>query len=398
MGIIIPKSLNPGDYSEINKEELLEDVKFTIYKNNNRPKPKNKQRIIIISCFAEFGCETIGAMYCVPRICKQFPGHYKIGMGWYGREYLYRHLVDEFWEIKQEHQWLREYCRAFHHESKNLMKIEKTARLFGTVFPSSYLGDIAVSYNCLDCSMVWPDVETSCSECPYCQGKRLVSSLFADTSFWKKQAIRIPQPSKEKMQEASSYLLPNSVGIFARGRKCYGRNLQPEFYVKLIQLLKDMGYSPIWLGEKQSTLPCPVEDVVDLTRATNSNDLELQMAIVKQLRFTIQFWTASTRLAGMVGTPFILFESPDQILGQGQEGYRLNLTSFGNKKIVYSHYLNVFNDNDGGILTVKKAIQEVEEGNYEDLIGMVDEKSVVAEMLQNSSKLIGAGNGCIINT
>jgi hypothetical protein len=38
------------------------------------------------------------------------------------------------------------------------------------------------------------------------------------------------------------------------------------------------------------------------------------------LQFTIQFWTASTRLASMMGVPWILFESPDQIAGNGQEG------------------------------------------------------------------------------
>jgi alkanesulfonate monooxygenase SsuD/methylene tetrahydromethanopterin reductase-like flavin-dependent oxidoreductase (luciferase family) len=50
---------------------------------------------------------------------------------------------------------------------------------------------------------------------------------------------------------AKQYLKPNSVGIFARGRAMYGRNLSPEFYVNLIKMLEDLGYNPIWLGEKQ---------------------------------------------------------------------------------------------------------------------------------------------------
>ena len=67
-----------------------------------------------------------------------------------------------------------------------------------------------------------------------------------------------------------------------------------------------MDYNPIWLGEKQSTLACPVSDVVDMTRKPEARDLELTLAIVSQLEFTIQFWTASTRLSALVGTPYLV--------------------------------------------------------------------------------------------
>lgn len=111
-------------------ELKLDEVQFTIYKFNNRPKPVKKDRIVIISCFSEFGCETLGCMYCIPRLLRQHPGKYVIVMGWYGREYLYRHLVDEFWEIDESFMWLREYTRAFHHVSDNLKKTRRSSHYF----------------------------------------------------------------------------------------------------------------------------------------------------------------------------------------------------------------------------------------------------------------------------
>jgi hypothetical protein len=43
---------------------------------------------------------------------------------------------------------------------------------------------------------------------------------------------------------------------------------------------------------------------MDFSRLPEARDLELTLAIISQLQFTVQFWTASTRLAAMVGTPF----------------------------------------------------------------------------------------------
>jgi len=87
------------------EEELVDKFEFNVFKFNNRPKPTNSRKVMIISCFSEFGCETIGCMYCLPRLMKRYPGFYYIAMGWYGRSYLYKHLVDEFWELKEEHMW-----------------------------------------------------------------------------------------------------------------------------------------------------------------------------------------------------------------------------------------------------------------------------------------------------
>ena len=54
-------------------EERIEDIKFNVYKFSNKTKPKNSRRILIISCFSEFGCETIASLYCLPRIMKMIP-------------------------------------------------------------------------------------------------------------------------------------------------------------------------------------------------------------------------------------------------------------------------------------------------------------------------------------
>lgn len=179
------------------------------------------------------------------------------------------------------------------------------------------------------------------------------------------------------------------MGIFARSRKCYGRNLTPDFYVKLINTLKSMNYTPIWLGEKQSVLECPVDDIVDFSRMKEARDLELTLSIVKQLRFTIQFWTASSRLSAIMGTPYILFESPDQIWGSGQEGYRLNLTTFGPKKLVIAHYLNALDNPDLTIDFVKKSIKELNDGNYNEMFALLDNEQAVVNLKKANDKRIG---------
>jgi len=94
----------------------------------------------------------------------------------------------------------------------------------------------------------------------------------------------------------------------------------------------------------------------------------------------VQFWTASTRLAGIMGTPFLLFESPEQIcasysgLMSAQEGKRLELCSFGPKKIVLAHYHSVVEDNDTALELVERAVGEMKENNYDEIIGMVEDK------------------------
>lgn len=380
---------------KIEKEELLRSVKFNVYKFNHRPRPKKKDRIKIVGCFSEFGCETLGTMYCLPRLLRRFPGSYVIGMGWYGREYMYRHLLDEFWEIDDEHMHLKDYSRAFHFNSKNLSKIEEVVSQYGTVVPSSVIGKYAVSNFCKTCGMFWNEWRKRSDYCPKCESTVIVRSIFTDIEESKKVACPTPRPSKDMMDWAKTIVKPNTVGIFARGRKTYGRNLQPEFYVKLIDQLRSSGYNVIWLGEKQSTLPCPVDDVIDFSRMHESRDLERTLAIVCNLEFTVQFWTASTRIASMVGIPFLLFESPEQIcvsysgLGSAQEGKRLELMNFNNnKKVVLAHYKSVYEDHDTALDLVKRSIDEMNEGDYNQIVGMVGDKEFVHKLEREHMEML----------
>lgn len=361
------------------RERRLKQVKFTVHKLNHRPRPKKKEQIKIIGCFSEFGCEVFGVLYSLPRLIKRFPGCYIVVMGWHGREYLYRHLADEFWEIQEEYMWLRDYCRAFHNISKNLAKIEHEASIHGNVIPSSALGKYAVVNFCRTCGNSWHEWRMKVAKCSKCSSTDVINSIFTDIYQCKLLARRVPRPSVQALEFAAKIVKPNMVGVFARNRKTYGRNLPPEFYIKLIELLRNKGYEPIWLGEKQSTLACPVEDVIDFSRMSESRDLEKTLAIVSKLKFTIQFWTASSRLAGLMGVPFILFESPEQIYNSysgimgAQEGKRLEACTFGSKKIVLAHYFNVLEKQAEALVLLDRAITELEQGNYEEVLGMVED-------------------------
>lgn len=376
------------------REERLVEVSFTVHKLNHRPKPKKRDRIKIVSCFSEFGCETLGVLYCIPRLLRRFPGCYIIAMGWHGREYLYRHLVDEYWELDEKYMWLRDYTRAFHHTSHNLKKIEEEATLHGDVIPAAAVGKYAVANFCRTCGMFWHEWRKRTEACPKCQSTVIVRSIFTDIEDNRKRACRVPRPSQAIMDWAKERVPPKSVGVFARGRKTYGRNLPPEFYTKLIQMLESKGHSVIWLGEKQSSQACPVDHVFDFSRMPESRDLEKTLAIICHLDFTIQFWTASTRLAGMMGVPFLLFESPEQIcvsysgLCSAQEGKRLELTSFGPKKVVLAHYHNVLESQDEALVLVDRCIQEMQDGNYNEVVGMVEDEWFTKIMQEEHKEML----------
>lgn len=366
---------NPGDKLSASAEELI-DLRFTVHKITPRAKPQEPKRNIIIPCFAEFGSEVIATMYCIPRLAQICPGHYKTAIGWHGREYLYRHLVDEFWELSEDQMYLREYSRAFHHDSENLRKFEDQLKGTGIVVSSDTMGRIALGTQCNGCWRYWPETSPS-EQCGFCGSKDLRRSLYSNIRESKLGAVLPPKPSAQKLEFAKRLVGKRPVGIFARARKCYGRNLPSAFYEALIIRLRRMGYDPIWMGEKSTTLACPVEDVIDFSRMDESRDLETTFAIASLCEFTVQFWTASTRIAAMVGTPYLLFESPDQMWGSGQEGYRLDLATVGKRKLVASHYLNVLQDQAAGIDLVERCVEEMGRGDFRDVIGMVENPSVV---------------------
>lgn len=372
-----------------NKEEKLAEIDFTVHKFSSRDKPDPSQ-VLIISCFSEFGCEVVGAMYCISRVKADNPGMYVIVMGWYGREFLYKHQVDEFWEMKENCQWLRDYSLAFHHKSHNLKRIEQKAAKFGRVIKADALGRIAVGNQCQNpkCRHFWGQVE-NVTNCPKCKSNQFIGSLFSDVKKWRGYAQHIPKPSGSKLEAAKKLLGNNPVAIIARNRATYGRNLPPGFYKKLIYLLRHLKYDPIWLGEKQTTLECPVHDVVDFSRMPEARDMELTLAIISQCKFSVQFWTASTRLSAIMGVPYLVFESPDQVYGDGQEAYRLALCTMGNKKLALCHYLKVLNDQDGALNLVERCINEMEKNDWRDVIGLVDEPEIVAKMRNQNIKRMG---------
>jgi len=380
MKMLKTKARNAGTGLETVAEEKLEDIQFNVHKFNNRPKPDDPERIMIIGTFSEFGCESLAVHYCVPRLAQANPLMYKIAVGFYGRAYLYRHLVDEYWELREDHQWLREFCRAFHNESRNLARVEKKLAILGKYVPPTFLGNMCLGNTCTVCKHYWGDYKYEYAQkCEKCGSPEIVHSLFSDIARYRKLRTPVPRPGRAVMERAEKYLRPRSVGVFARARKTWGRNLPPDFYESLIYSLEAKGYNPIWLGEKQSTLPCPVPRICDFSRRPESQDLELTLAIISKLEFTVQYWTASTRLAAMMGVPYLLFESPDQICGQGQEGMRMALTTDGpdKKKLVVSHYLSLLNNPKEGVRLTMRAVEEMEAGNWSDVVGLVEQPEIV---------------------
>lgn len=359
--ILKPRVYTCGTLREADPEVMLEGVKFKVHKFNVRPKPAAKNHTVIFSCFSEFGSELLGCLYCIPRFLQtQFLGHYVVAMGWKGRAFLYRHLVDEYWELDDEFQWLREYCRAFHHSSRNLRKVERAVnKIHGKVVDANAFSLMTVR------------------------------DLYKDITETKKTACWTPEPSREAYESVKKFLKPNSVGVCARNRKCYGRNLTIDFYKRLLDMLCEMGYDPVWFGERSTTHDCPYSHITNFRDSPEADDLEKTLAFVSGLRFTVQFWTASTRLAGLVGTPFIIFESPDQIYGVGHEGLRLSLCTKGKKKLVISHFHSIHSDNESGLNLVRKAIYDIRVGNFDPVIGLVESPDVIKKLRDdNAGKLI----------
>jgi hypothetical protein len=353
---------SPGSRVEIEKEARLPQIKFKVHKFNNRPRPETRNRTAIFSCFSEFGSEIVGCLYCIPKLMQEkYLGYYSVALGWQGRAFLYKHLVDEFWEIEPDCQYLRDYCRAFHHDSRNLRRVEKAChRSHGILVSANEQSRVAVKE-------IFPFVQ-----------KAKPNAAFP----------RIENP--KKLTEIAHFLhKPNMVGITARNRRCYGRNLDITFYEKLIYELEGMGYNPIWLGEKATTHPCPCPHIPDFSTSEHALDLEKTLLLVSQLKFTIQFYTASSRLAALVGTPYIIVESPDQIWGVGQEGIRLNLCTKGEKKLVIAHFKSLYENQPKALELVAQAVGEIGAGNYNDIIGNVEDVKAIEFMKQQSIVRIG---------
>jgi len=374
-----------GSRTRMTPECRLDSISFNVHKLNNRERPTDKQRIIIVPSFWEFGVETLGMSYCLPQIIHRNPNCYIVVAGWHGRSFLYSKIADEYWEIKESYQWLREYSDAFRNESRNISKLELKLQAYGRVVQGSEFSQMCVEYVCVECKNSFVSQNHIDTKCSKCNGTNLIKPLFGDLSSNKKRFISIPEISQEKKNSISKYISGKAVGIFARNRIRYGRNLSISFYQRLINIIKDMGYQPIWMGEKQSVYPCPDKSIVDFTTCSESNDLECTLALLEKCSFTMQYYTASTRLAAMVKTPWILFESADQLVGNGQEGMRIILTTDQDKKkIVVTNFQKLIENESEGISLSSLAVKELMSGNFETIIGMVDNESLVR---MNMSKM-----------
>ena len=91
----------------------------------------------------------------------------------------------------------------------------------------------------------------------------------------------------------------------------------------------------------------------------------------------------------MMGVPYLLVESPEQIWGEGEEGIRRNLCDFGPRTLSVTHYFIVYRDNEGGLRTVKNCLDEMLAGNYDDHIGMVEDRDVVLRMRADNKSRVG---------
>jgi len=378
----------------IKKEKVVTDFNYKIIKMTPRPRPERKGDVLIVSMLSEFGCETLGVLYCIPELLKnRWAGKYIIVLSWSGRDYLYKGLADEVWELSDEHQWLKQYCLAFHHVSRNLKRFEQEAAKEGTLIPVATVSNVCVFPKLQSCpackaSMCYNEKNQVCGRC----GRQFDPvGLFSDLSQARNKVRWIQEPSKEAFDRVKDFLPPNAVGVTARNRKTYDRNLTIDFYKRLICQIEDMGYNPVWLGEQTSIHKCPYERIPDFSSSPLSKNLENTFALVSKMKFTVQAYTASSRLAALTGTPFLIIESPEQVWGNmGQEGIRLNLMSKTNRrKLIVCQFLDAKANPNELLSLIYRGIEEIEVKDYSDIIGMVSNRRKAMNMKLNSADRIG---------
>lgn len=373
----------PGSRERISPEKRVESLTFHVHKFTKRQFPSDRRKVLVVPCFYEFGVETIGLLFCLPQIIHANPDSYVVAVGWHGRSFLYSKIVDEYWELDERFQWLREYSDAFRNDSRNIGKLEIKLAQFGRVVSGSYMARMCVQYFCVECKHAFVSQNHINTACEKCGGSNLIKPLFGDLGANKSRFLEVPRPSEEKLAIARSWLGDKPVGIFARNRLRYGRNLSPDFYQRLIDSLRSMGYTPVWLGERQSVHACPDKGVFDFTVMPESRDLETTLAVISLCEFTVQFYTASTRLASMVKTPWILFESADQLVGRGQEGMRVILTTdYDKKKIVIANFQSLSENEGRGIEAFERSVRQLESGDFDTVVEMVDNPELVSSNMQ----------------
>lgn len=352
------------------KDKPIENFVFKkhIFKN------LNKNKTLIITNFSEFGVETLACNYSIPILCRIYEDYKIIVVGWSGREYLYRHLADEFWELDEKFYYLKDHSNAFLNKSKDIVKLEEELSKYGKLITSGYLGNFFVAKVCKNCLNYWVEDNIQCSKC---KSKNISLPILETLDKTISKEIPIPKFKGIKVPT-------NSVAIFARNRKTYGRNLPKEFYLKLNEMLKLKGYNPIYLGENSTSLN--MEGCLDFSNKKEVKNLEFTLEILSKVKFSIQFWTASTRLAAITKTPYILVESPNQVAYYTQELKRIALTSdFDKKKIIICHYIDFLRDQESGLSLISNAIKEINSNNWDHMMGMVKNKEILHSIIKSNN-------------
>jgi hypothetical protein len=360
------KKIKPKFFNIKKNKSLLKSISFKIHKYNDKNDSFPK---LFFSCFCEFGCESLLPTYLIPRINKNFPDHKKIVLGWQGREYFYKHLVDEFWEIDPKCMNLREKCKAFMHNSKELSSLEDVLSKKSVVVDGKKLGNLCVSAACYACQSEFAVGKTE-SSCMNCGSTNIKKSLFQGVKEYKNYIKFLPRPSSSLSSMVENLIPSNSVALFARNRKAYGRNFTAEHYRKIIDVINDIGYNVVLLGEPVSSLNFKHPNVVNLLNHRLAGNLEFAFAVVERCVFSLQLYTASTRISSLLDVPYILVESPDQIYGRGQEGIRLSLTTRNDKKkkLILSNYINTLENFDKFLNTFELAVRSfMFENNNDDI-------------------------------
>ncbi len=380
---IKPNLLNLFDGAGFIGEESLEKIEFSIHTFRD----SDKSKTVFIFALVEFGCELFIPHYFIEDLKTKYADCKIVVIGWFGRAFLYENLADEFWEVKESYMWLRDYTKAFQHSSKNIKRLEDCLKVKGHVLPSSKLGNYVLENVCLDCNGKFGSDKSTA--CPTCYSMNIKKSMFANLHDAKKR-YKALSFYDAKIEAWVNENMPNNMfGIFARSRKAYGRNLDAGFYQSLINHIKSLGYAPVWMGEKQSVLPCPDPSVVDFSSMPEASNLRYTLQVIAKCVCTFQCWTASTRLAQITNTPFVLVESVDQIYGKGQEGKRLFLFTqdFSKQKIILCNYHNVCENMSTFELICKKCIHDFLVGHDSDVVvGLVDYPEYV-EAIQEKAEL-----------
>jgi hypothetical protein len=331
----------------------------------NEEKDFNKKMFFL--SFGEFGCETLIPTFLIPRIITNFPEYRKIVIGWNNREYFYRDLCDEFWELDSSQMMLKDNSQAFENTSIEIASLQKRLNPLGVVLSGTKIGKLCVKAKCKKCLFEF-EIDRGDVYCAKCYSENIEKSLFQGAKQYKKYSAPLPEISSEMKDFANNFVPDNTVALFARNRKTYKRNLSIEFYDKIIDMLISLGYNVLLLGEKVSAHNLSNKKIINFMNHKLAGNLEAAFALVNRCVFSLQFFTASTRISSFLNKPFVLFESVSQIYGVGQEGIRISLATknYNNKKLVLANFNDVLENMDRSVELTEQAIYELIQQNKAD--------------------------------